>query len=95
MILELQRIGAPHVLMLCLLLLNFNQKVRRSPRLDFVEVWAGKAEVSKALRKAGLVGSALDILHSPLYDVCSVSGFLPLGMFSINIRVQLPVHACV
>lgn len=80
MILELKAIGAPPVLMLCLVLLAFNQKAPQSPKLDFVEVWAGQAEVSKAFRSVGLVGSARDILHNPLHDVCSVTGFLSLGI---------------
>lgn len=79
MIYDLCQIRAPPVLMLLLVLLQFNTKVKRSPSIDFCEVWAGEAEVTKALRRCNMVGSAFDILHDPVYDITSVTGFLCLA----------------
>ena len=82
MIYDLCQIRAPPVLMLLLVLLQFNARVPQSPKIDFCEVWAGQAEVTKALRRCNLVGSAFDILHDPVYDITSVTGFLYLGCAS-------------
>ena len=99
MILDLKRHGAPGCLMLCLLLLSFNEKIPRGPHLDFVEVWAGKAEVTKALRAIGFRGVAFDILHNELYDVCTVTGFLTLLQLSHGFikltQVKTVNHRCV
>ncbi|CAK9041660.1 unnamed protein product [Durusdinium trenchii] len=77
MILELQRWRAPWALMLLLLLLEFNSKVPSTQNAQFVELFAGQAEVSCALRSCGLSGSTHDINIDPQYmDLCSTTGFL-------------------
>ena len=79
MILELQRWRAPWALMLLLLLLEFNSKVPSTENVQFVELFAGQAEVSCALRSCGLFGSTHDINIDPQYmDLCSTTGFLHL-----------------
>ena len=42
-----------------------------SPRLVFLELFAGVGHVAQALRKAGHAAVAFDILQSPLEDHCS------------------------
>ncbi len=76
MIFDLERWSAPPVLMLLCLLLVFNEKVERTSDVQFVEVFAGKAEISKAMFEQGLVGSAHDIRYSSHFDLCGTVGFL-------------------
>ena len=48
--------------------------------VEFVEVFAGVAEISKACRAHGLVGSSHDITYSAHYDLCGRTGFLYHGL---------------
>ncbi|CAL1162886.1 unnamed protein product [Cladocopium goreaui] len=76
MILAFQQWSAPPVLMLLCLLLIFNGKVERTVDVEYVEVFAGVAEISKACRAHGMVGSSHDLAYSPHYDLCGRTGFL-------------------
>lgn len=99
MILELMRWRAPPVLMLVLLLLQFNTKVPSGPGVEFVELFAGQGEASRALRSSGLSGSMHDINLAPqLMDLCQPTGFLPLDLqswwpYSLMCSVQ-PMFNC-
>ena len=87
MILALQRWSAPPVLMLLCLLLTFNGKVERTVDVEYVEVFAGVAEISKACRAHGMIGSSHDINYSSHYDLCERTGFLYHGIirfFELN-----------
>ena len=79
MIYRLQRWNAPPILMLLYLLLTYNQKVDHSVNVNFVEVFAGVGEISKACRSQGMIGSAHDISYSSHYDLCGRTGFLYPG----------------
>ena len=77
MILELQQWGAPPVLMLLILLLNFNAAIDHRQDVQFCEVFAGQGEVTKSLRALGLKGTCHDISYSHEYmDLTSTAGFL-------------------
>lgn len=53
--------------------------IRKACDLDFVELFAGRGEVTGALRRElGWNGSAHDLNHSPYMDLCSTTGFLIL-----------------
>ena len=80
MILAFQQWSAPPVLMLLCLLLIFNGKVERTVDVEYVEVFAGVAEISKACRAHGMVGSSHDLTYSPHYDLCGRTGFLYHGL---------------
>lgn len=79
MILGLERWSAPPVLMLLVLLLLFNTKVDRKCNIEYVEVFAGAAEISKACLANGMVGSSHDISYGPHFDLCGRAGFLCPG----------------
>lgn len=76
MIYDLQRWSAPPVLQLLTLLLLFNESVERTVDVQFVEVFAGMAEISRAFAEQGMVGSAHDIRFSSHFDLCGRVGFL-------------------
>ena len=65
--------------LLCLLLV-FNGKVERSVDVEFVEVFAGVGEISRACRAQGMVGSSHDIQYSSHFDLCNRCGFLYPGL---------------
>ena len=44
--------------------------------VEFVEVFAGVAEISRACRAQGMVGSSHDIAYSSHFDLCDRCGFL-------------------
>ena len=69
----------PPVLQLLCMLLTFNVKVDHSPDVQFVEVFAGVAEISRACRAEGMVGSSHDISYSSHFDLCNRTGFLYHG----------------
>lgn len=79
MIFGLEKWHAPPALMLLCLLLTFNQRVDQTPDVEFVEVFAGAAEISRACRRNGMIGSAHDIRFSTHFDLCGRTGFLYLG----------------
>jgi len=68
------------VLQLVCLLLVFNSRVERSVDVEFVEVFAGVGEISRACREQGLQGSSHDIAYSSHFDLCSRCGFLYHGL---------------
>ncbi|CAE7498962.1 unnamed protein product [Symbiodinium sp. CCMP2592] len=57
---ELLRVNAPGMLTLAVLLLIFNDKIPKTKDRDFLEIFAGKAELSAALRRACLRGASVD-----------------------------------
>ena len=70
----------PAVLILLVILIIHNPKVKND-RLDFVELFAGRGEVSQALRRVnGWRGSSHDLLTSGFMDMCTTTGFLHLGL---------------
>ena len=79
-ILDMVRWQCPAVLMLLVLVLLIihNPKIKED-RLDFVELFAGRGEVSESFRRNGLRGSSHDLLTSGFMDICTTAGFLPLG----------------
>ena len=80
MIYDFQRWSAPPALMLLCLLLVFNSKVDCAPNsVQFVELFAGVGEISKACRARGMIGSSHDLSYSAHYDLCERSGFLHHG----------------
>ena len=88
MILELRQWKAPPILMLVLLLLQFNSMVPSSPSVQFVELFAGEGKASTELRRCGLSGSTHDINISPKYmDLCTTTFFLLFGSFLVNLCV--------
>ena len=79
MIYDLEKWSAPPVLMLVVLLLTCNEKVSWVTDVEFVEVFAGVAEISKAMIEQGMTGSAHDIRYSSHFDLCGRVGFLKPG----------------
>ena len=76
---ELVRWNAPPVLQILVVLLMHVPFVPKMCDLDFVELFAGRAEVTSALRtELGWGGSAHDLEHSTYMDLCSTHGFLNL-----------------
>ncbi|CAK9097229.1 unnamed protein product [Durusdinium trenchii] len=93
MILELQQWGAPPVLMLLILLLNFNAAIDHRQDVQFCEVFAGQGEVTKSLRALGLRGTCHDISYSHEYmDLTSTVGFL---LVLNELRRTVPGAICV
>ena len=80
-ILEMQQWKSPLVLQLLVIMVLHTSIFPRPTNLDltFVELFAGKAAVSSALREGGGNGSSHDINISPLLDLTSTAGFLFLG----------------
>ena len=79
-VLDMARWKCPAVLMLLVILVLSNTKITCQPALNFVELFAGRGEVSQALRRInGWSGSSHDLETSGFMDMCSTSGFLHLG----------------
>ena len=92
MIFQLERWRAPPVLIFLCLLLVHNVKVERTCDVQYIEVFAGAAEVSHAFRQVGMVGSSHDIEYSPHYDLCGRTGFLYHGWILCHHKV---IKGCV
>ena len=76
---EMARWKAPPVLQLVVVLLMHVPFVSKTCDLQFVELFAGRGEVTGALRsELGWRGSAHDLEHSTYMDLCSTHGFLNL-----------------
>ena len=75
--------------------------------VDWIEFFAGKAEATRMMRKAGLVGLRLDLLYNEdvpsgkqnFMDICTAAGFAFLGSMSVvHAVVQRAAcleHACI
>lgn len=80
-VLDLARWKSPAALqLLVVMMLHMDCKVLpREPPVQFIELFAGKGEVSQAFREQGWTGSSHDINTSPYMDLCTAVGFLLLG----------------
>ena len=54
--------------------------------LDFIEVFAGEAAVSKGLHAKGFVGATMDVRHDPRHNVLKPVGFLTLLALVMRLR---------
>lgn len=79
---EMEQWKAPRVLQLLIILMLHTSFVPKPKHLDldFVELFAGRAAVSTALREEGTNGSSHDICISPMLDLTTTAGFLFLGL---------------
>ena len=87
-VLELLRWQAPAVLILLVVLLGSNEKVRRNLRLQLTEFFAGEGQICLALWASNMRGSSHDVRCSKLMDLCSVVGFV------IFVSTVLAQHIC-
>ena len=69
----------PPVMMLLCLLLMFNSQVPRTCDVEYVELFAGAAQISRHCFGQGMVGSSHDIEYSSHFDLCGRTGFLNHG----------------
>lgn len=73
---ELLEMRVPPILILVCLLTLWNTQMPHSVDRDFLELFSGQAEVTRALRAANLHGCAMDVAYDErIYDLTSPSGF--------------------
>ena len=89
---SMERWSVPPVMMLVCLLLMFNEKVPRTCDVQFVELFAGVAQISQNCALQGMVGSAHDIEYSSHFDLCGRTGFLNHGVVVQLLNCFL--HSC-
>ncbi|CAE7876011.1 unnamed protein product [Symbiodinium microadriaticum] len=74
---ELLQWDAPMALILLVLLTSFNTRLTHKQDYDYLEIFAGGAEVSTKLREDNLRGAPMDILLNPcLFDLTTDNGFI-------------------
>ena len=75
---DLLKAKVPIGIVLLVLLLGWSSNTSKEP-IDFCELFAGNAAVSRALRAASLVGHAHDVLYNDrdAMNMLKAAGFLP------------------
>jgi len=73
---EMMNCGAPALLILLMVMLNFHEGIPQQISLQFVELFSGMGCVSLGLLSIGMKGTSHDIALSSLMDLTTTSGFL-------------------
>lgn len=76
---EMMNCGAPALLILLMVMLNFHEGIPQQISLQFVELFSGMGCVSLGLLSIGMKGTSHDIALSSLMDLTTTSGFLYLS----------------
>jgi hypothetical protein len=85
----LRQLQAPRVVLhlVAACLTSPTLRALHGPQLDFIEVFAGQAEISRALRASGLSGASFDIAYDPdMQDLASPRGFLHCLLLCLQAR---------
>ena len=97
---ELMSYKAPPILILVCLLTIWNTQLHHKSDRNFLEVFAGRGEITRALRAANLRGAAIDIDHHPAFDLTTPAGFVhytrAFGEFiaeQVKTRRDVPIPA--
>ncbi|CAL1145385.1 unnamed protein product [Cladocopium goreaui] len=75
-VLELLKYRVPAVIILLTLLIQWNQQIPHGIDRDFMEVFSGHGEISRAMRDVGMAGTSIDIcLDAKAFDLTGPSAF--------------------